>query len=89
LRYKELKDFDEKIPLNMSLYTFWKIQCLTSFIGWIIAQEIIKTTGKYIPINQWQIFNFLEYLPIDSLRNRDENLPINRYIDQTTFFWKK
>ena len=89
MRYKELKDFDEKIPLNMSLYASCQIPCLTSFLGGIIAQEIIKTTGKYIPINQWQIFNFLEYLPMDSLRNRNENLPINRYTEQTAIFGEK
>ena len=89
LRYKELKDFDENIPFNMSLYSSCEIPCVTSFLGGIIAQEIIKTTGKYIPINQWQIFNFLEYLPNDNLRNRDKKLSINRYTEQTAIFGEK
>ena len=32
---------------------------------------------------------FLKYLPNDSLRNRDENLPINRCTEQTAIFWEK
>ena len=89
LRYKELKEFDDHIPINMSLYSSCQIPCVTSFLGGVIAQEIIKTTGKYIPINQWQIFNFLEYLPNDNLRNRDKNLLINRYTEQTAIFGEK
>ena len=89
LRYKELKEFDEKIPINISLYSSCQIPCMTSFLGGVIAQEIIKTTGKYIPINQWQIFNFLEYLPKDELRNRDENISINRYTEQIAIFGEK
>ena len=86
LRYKELKEFDEKIPINMSLYASCEIPCITSFLGGVVAQEIIKTTGKYIPINQWQIFNFLEYLPNDNLRNKDQILSDNRYAEQTAIF---
>ena len=89
LRYKELKEFDEKIPINLSLYSTCQIPCITSFLGGVIAQEIIKSTGKYIPINQWQIFNFLEYLPSDNLRNIDENISINRYTEQTAIFGEK
>ena len=89
LRYKELKEFDEHIPFNMSLYSTCEIPCITSFLGGVIAQEIIKTTGKYIPINQWQIFNFLEYLPSENLRNLGKNLSINRYTEQTAIFGEK
>ena len=89
LRYKELKEFDEKIPKNMSFYSSCQIPCMTSFLGGVMAQEIIKTTGKYIPINQWQIFNFLEYLPNHELRDIDENICINRYTEQNAIFGEK
>ena len=89
LRYKELKEFDDQIPINMSLYSSCQIPCITSFLGGIMAQEIIKTTGKYIPINQWQIFDFLEYMPDDNLKNCDKNIPINRYTEQTAIFGEK
>ena len=89
LRFKELKEFDENIPFNISLYSSCEIPCVTSFLGGVIAQEIIKTTGKYIPINQWQIFSFLEYLPKESLRNKDKNISYNRYTEQTAIFGEK
>ena len=80
---------DENIIKNICETAKAEICCMTSLIGGIVCQEIIKSTGKYIPINQWQIFNFLEYLPMDSLRNRNENLPINRYTEQTAIFGEK
>lgn len=89
LRYKELKEFDEHIPINISLYSSCQIPCVTSFLGGVIAQEIIKTTGKYIPINQWQIFDFFEYLPNDNLRNINKKLSFNRYTEQTAIFGEK
>ena len=89
LIYKELIEFDENIPINMSLYSSCQIPCITSFLGGVIAQEIIKTTGKYVPINQWQIFDFLEYLPNEKLRAIDNNISINRYTEQTAIFGEK
>ena len=47
LRYKKWKEFDEKIPLNMRFYASCHIPYSTSFLGGIITQENIKTTGKY------------------------------------------
>lgn len=89
LRYKVLKEFNESVPKNIGLFCSAEIPCMTSFLGGLIAQEIIKTTGKYIPINQWQIFDFLEYIPNEELRYKDENIPINRYTEQLAIFGEK
>ena len=58
--YKDIQDFDEKIVLNVARWAAASITPVCSFFGGIIAQEIIKATGKYIPIDQWLIFNFLK-----------------------------
>lgn len=36
---------------------------MAAFFGGIIAQEIVKFTGKYSPLKQWLHFDILETLP--------------------------
>jgi ubiquitin-activating enzyme E1 len=88
-RYKDLKEFDEKIPKYISFLANTKIPCMTSFFGGIIAQEIIKTTGIYTPINQWLIIYFLEFLPSENLRMNHHKIPCNRYHDEIAIFGEK
>jgi ubiquitin-activating enzyme E1 len=78
-------EFDEKIVRNISLFARANIVPVTSFLGGVVAQEIVKFTGKYTPIDQWLWFDFFEIL---------ENLPANvnrspmnsRYDDQISIF---
>ena len=58
--YQNIQDFDEKIVLNVARWASADISPVCAFFGGIIAQEIIKTTGKYIPIDQWLMFDFFE-----------------------------
>lgn len=82
--FEDIIDFDENIIKNISLYSSAEIPCMTSFLGGIVAQEIIKTTGKYVPVNQWLIFDFLKFLP----KNKDKSnkIPLNRYTEQISIF---
>ena len=55
------------------------------FLGGIAAQEIIKYTGKYTPINQWFWFEaseIIENLPNDI----DRALKNSRYDEQIAIF---
>ena len=58
--YENIQEFDEKVVLNITRWASANIIPVCAFFGGIIAQEIIKITGKYIPIDQWLIFDFLE-----------------------------
>ena len=83
--YKNIQEFDEKIVLNVVRWASASITPVCSFFGGIIAQEIIKTTGKYIPIDQWLIFDFLE--AAENLgENIDRTLKNCRYDDQIAIF---
>ena len=83
--YKNIQDFDEKIVLNVARWAAASITPVCSFFGGIIAQEIIKATGKYIPIDQWLIFDFLE--AAENLgENIDRTLQNCRYDDQIAIF---
>ena len=80
---------DEKIIKNICETARAEICCMTSLIGGIVCQEIIKSTGKYIPINQWEIFNFLEYSDIIPNEEKYLNNTENRYSDYEVIFGKK
>lgn len=97
LNYDNLKSFDkneisfdEKIIKNICFTCSSEIPCMTSLIGGIICQEIIKTTGKFTPINQFKIFDFLQYstaIP-DSYKNYSKREK-TRYDDLISIFGTK
>ena len=83
--YTNIQEFDEKVVLNVARWAAAQIAPVCGFFGGIIAQEIIKTTGKYIPIDQWLIFDFFE--AADNLGdNVDRTLKNCRYDDQIAIF---
>jgi ubiquitin-activating enzyme E1 len=88
----ELK-FDEKLILNICSTSRAEIPSMTSVIGGIVSQEILKVTGKFKPINQWEILNFSQYSSI--IPEQDKNFKSNfirnknRYEDLTSVFGEK
>ena len=83
--YKNIQEFDEKIILNTIRWSSANIQPVCAFFGGIIAQEIIKATGKYVPIDQWLIYDFFE--TVENLKdNVDRTLKNCRYDDQIAIF---
>lgn len=82
-------NLDEKIIKDIYESATAEICCMTSFIGGIVCQEIIKSTGKYIPINQWEIFNFLEYSEIIPNEEKYINNNKGRYNEYEIVFGKK
>jgi ubiquitin-activating enzyme E1 len=47
-------------------YTKCGISPTAAFFGGIIAQEIVKFTGKYSPLKQWLHFDIFETVPKDA-----------------------
>ena len=83
--YAEIQEFDEKVALNVIRWCAANIQPICGYFGGIIAQEIIKATGKYIPIDQWYMIDFLEIA--DNIKeDADRNLKGCRYDDQIAIF---
>jgi ubiquitin-activating enzyme E1 len=51
---------------------------MSAFFGGIVAQEIVKFTGKYSPLKQWLHYDIFETLP----RAPVDRTPLNcRYDD--------
>ena len=88
----ELK-FDEKLILNICSTSRAEIPCMTSVIGGVVSQEILKVTGKFKPINQWEILNFSQYSSI--IPEQDKNFKSNfirsknRYEDIKSVFGER
>ena len=83
--YENIQDFDEKIVENVARWSSCNIPPVCCFFGGIIAQEIIKATGKYTPIDQWLIYDFFE--TAENLKdNIDRTLKNCRYDDQIAIY---
>ena len=85
-RITNIENFDEKIILNVAKWSKCEISPICSFIGGLAAQEVIKKTGKYIPINQYLWFDFFE--TIENLNENKVNREIfgSRYDEQIAIF---
>jgi len=83
--FKDIQEFDEKVVLNVIRWASANIQPICSFFGGILSQEIIKATGKYVPIDQWLIFDFFEL--VENIKDdADRTLKNCRYDDQIAIF---
>ena len=82
-------DFDfifEKTIKNLSLWTKSEICPISSFLGGITAQEVIKYSGKYIPIHQWLYCDFSQIVDNLKVSEDDRKLINSRYDDQIAIF---
>ncbi|CAN0192355.1 unnamed protein product, partial [Hapterophycus canaliculatus] len=48
---------------KVALYASVEVQPLAAYFGGVVAQEVVKVTGKYTPLDQWLHLDFLEMLP--------------------------
>ena len=80
-----LENLEEEIIIKVSRWSKCEISPTCSFLGGIVSQEIIKATGKYIPINQWLWFDFFETTE-ELKEDIDRNLTGTRYDDQIAIF---
>lgn len=83
----KVESLPEKLAKRLALFSRCNVSPKASLWGGIVAQEIVKHTGKYNPIRPWFFYeNFSFVLPEDDSkldREVDEN---NRYRDQIALF---
>ena len=88
---EEIRKFNEKEVLNIMKKSKAEIAPMCSFIGGIISQEIVKTTGKYEPIEPWRFYDFYFIKPNEEEENTEElfnNNEKSRYDEQIAIFGK-
>eukprot|EP01053_Blabericola_migrator_P001951 Blabericola_migrator_1__1950@NODE_152_length_12797_cov_95_608720_g133_i0_p2_GENE_NODE_152_length_12797_cov_95_608720_g133_i0NODE_152_length_12797_cov_95_608720_g133_i0_p2_ORF_typecomplete_len1045_score273_34ThiF/PF00899_21/3e34ThiF/PF00899_21/4_9e65UBA_e1_thiolCys/PF10585_9/7_5e62UBA_e1_thiolCys/PF10585_9/5_3e03E1_4HB/PF16191_5/6_3e17E1_4HB/PF16191_5/8_1e03E1_UFD/PF09358_10/1_4e14E1_FCCH/PF16190_5/2_2e14Shikimate_DH/PF01488_20/4_2Shikimate_DH/PF01488_20/3_8Pyr_redox_2/PF07992_14/0_073Pyr_redox_2 len=73
-------EVDRKVTDYISYFSLCHISPIAAFVGGIVAQEIIKLTGKYTPIHQWLHFDAFEV--VEGLDSRDCSPTGSRYDDQ-------
>ena len=79
------QEFDDKIILALARWARSEISPICAFLGGIVAQEIVKLTGKYTPINQWLWFDFYETVA-NLPDNTDRTVNGTRYDDQIAIY---
>ncbi len=80
-------EFDEKIVGNVARWARAQIVPVTSFLGGVVAQEVVKYTGKYTPIDQWLWFDFFE--TVENLGAVDRTPFGGRYDDQISIYGRE
>lgn len=79
-----VENVDEDIVKKVAAYSTCSIVSMSAFFGGLIAQEVVKYTGKYMPLKQWVHYDCFESLPTEGTINRE---PMNcRYDDQIKIY---
>ena len=80
-------EFDEVVVGNVARWARAQVVPVNAFLGGVVAQEIVKFTGKYTPINQWLWFDFFE--TTSNLKDVDRNPLGCRYDDQIAIYGRE
>jgi ubiquitin-activating enzyme E1 len=59
-----VEEVDKEIVRNVAAYSRCSITSMAAFFGGIVAQEIVKFTGKYSPMRQMLHYDVFESLPV-------------------------
>jgi ubiquitin-activating enzyme E1 len=76
-------ELEEETFTKAVSYSPCSISPMAAFFGGIVAQEIVKYTGKYTPLKQWLHFDIYETLPREAVNRA----PLGcRYDDQIKIY---
>ena len=82
--FLEKENLDEDICINLSKWLRAELPPYCNFFGGIMSQEVVKYTGKYIPLEQWAWFDF--YDTVRNIKNTNRNLLNSRYDEQIAIY---
>jgi ubiquitin-activating enzyme E1 len=86
------ENLNELYIIYLSIWSRLNPAPICSYLGGIVAQEIIKITGKFTPFNQWYYCDFFYLLKNEHKKNVKKPLKEdheNRYFDQICIFGKE
>jgi len=63
-----LDELDEVIVRKTALYSRVELVGIATFVGGVIAQEVVKKFGKFTPLHQWMHMDYFELVPDDGPR---------------------
>jgi len=79
----KLDELQEDIVRNVASFARSQICPIASFLGGVVAQEVVKFTGKFSPLKQWLHVEWFEALPTGDV-NRE--LCNDRYDEMRSIF---
>jgi ubiquitin-activating enzyme E1 len=82
------KEFNVIKFKSLFKYLMVQLPSICSFLGGFVAQEIIKFTGLYVPLNQWLWIDFYDSIKYLEGQNIDRNPMNSRHDDQILVFGK-
>jgi len=83
-----LEEVEESVVTSLALFADVDFQPLAAFFGGVVAQEVVKFTGKYQPLKQWLHLDAFEALPA-TRPSAAETAPQNtRYDDLVALYGK-
>ncbi|CDR93929.1 ubiquitin-activating enzyme E1, putative [Babesia bigemina] len=83
-----VEQIDEKVLSNFVRFAHLRISPLCSFVGGVVAHEVIKFTGKYHPIDQWLYCDFT--LPEEVTTGNTSDVGFDsRYSDQIAIWGRE
>ena len=81
-------NFDLIFEKTIKYLSYWakvEISPISSFIGGITSQEIIKFSGKYKPIHQWLYCDFSQIVENLDVKEKDREMLNSRYEPNSNF----
>jgi len=79
----KVDEVNQDLVKNIARFAAAQTSPHAAFFGGIIAQEVVKYTGKFMPLRQWLHYETLELLP----EGQVNRTPLNcRYDDQISIF---
>ena len=76
-------EIEQDVFRKAVIYASCSISPVAAFFGGIVAQEIVKYTGKYSPLKQWLHFDIYETLPREEVTR---SVTGSRYDDQIKIY---
>ena len=81
-----VEEIDEKVIVSAARFAAAEISPQCAFFGGVVAQEIVKFTGKYSPLKQWLHYDLYESLPDGEPDRTPRN---SRYDDQILVYGRE
>ena len=78
-----IDELDTAVFSNVSRFASASLSPVAAFFGGVVAQEVVKFTGKYTPITQWLHLDFFKSLPTADVTREAKQ---SRYDDQIMIF---
>lgn len=87
-RAVSVDEVDAKVVENVVKFAACHISPIASVLGGVVAQEVVKYTGKFLPLRQWFYYDAFEVVPpLEQPLNEEEVMAKNSRYDHQLCIW--